>query len=235
MVRFRLWAAAMLAILLAAPLAPASAQEIRYSWMDFSFMAQDIDRQGTLVPIAGQTVDVDGSDGSGVRFRGSFGTWKNLYLFIDYGSTDIDVDAVVTNAGGMFPASDEFDFTAIRGGLGWKYPVFNKTDMFLELSYDSVDYDFGSFAGEDFDMDQKDVGGAIGVRTLFGDDFELRVQGRYTSVGDAELTLGVFDSDVLYGVGFAWQVMRGLSIVGDYEAGEAGSYSVGFRLDLSED
>lgn len=225
----------ILASLLIVPRGPASAQEIRYSWMDISYMAQDIDRQGTLVPITGQTVDADASNGSGIRFRGSIGTWKGFYLFIDYGSTDIDVDVVVTNASGTFPAHDEFDYTVIRGGLGWKYSIFEKTDVFAEVNYDSVDYDFGSFAGEDFDMGNKDLGGVIGVRTLFGDDFELHVHGRYTNLGDADLTFGVWDSDVLYGVGFGWQIMRGLSIVGDYEAGEASSYSLGFRLDLDED
>jgi hypothetical protein len=30
-------------------------------------------------------------------------------------------------------------------------------------------------------------------------------------------------------------VIRGLSIVGDYESGEISSWSVGFRLDLDED
>ena len=101
---------------------PASAQEVGYSWLDMSFMAQDIDRSGVQVPVVGQSVEAAGSDGSGVRFRGSIGTWKNLYLFVNYASTDIDVDAVITNAQGVFEASDEFDFTAIRSGLGWRIP-----------------------------------------------------------------------------------------------------------------
>ena len=214
---------------------PAAAQEIAYSWMDMSFIGQEIDRSGVQVPIVGQSVEVAGSDGDGIRFRGSVGTWKNLYLFVDYGSTDIDVDVVITNNQGVFEDSDEFDFTSIRGGIGFKYSVFNKTDIFAEVSYDSTDLDFGSFAGENFDTDAQDVGGALGFRTLFGDHFELKVQGRFTQVGDVDLNMLEFDSDTLYSIGFAWELVRGFSIVGDFESGEFSSYGLGFRLDLDED
>ena len=152
---------ALAALLLLLGAGPVAAQEIRYSWMDISFMGQDIDRSGVQVPIPGQSVEVAGSDGSGIRFRGSVGTWKNLYLFVNYASTDIDVDAVITNSQGVFVTSDEFDFTAIRGGLGLKFSVFNKTDIFAEVSYDSTDFDFGSFAGENFDADAQEIGGAL--------------------------------------------------------------------------
>ena len=226
---------ALAALLLFFGAGPAAAQDIGYSWLDMSFMGQEIDRSGVQVPIVGQSVEVAASDGSGIRFRGSVGTWKNLYLFIDYGSTDHDVDAVITNDQGVFPTSDEFDFTTIRSGFGWKISAFNKTDLFVEVSYDSTDFDFGSFAGENFDADAQEVGGALGFRTLFGDDFELKVQGRYSAVGDIDLNTLEFDTDTLYSVGFAWNVLRGLSIVGEYESGEFSSYSLGFRLYLDED
>ena len=45
----------------------------------------------------------------------------------------------------------------------------------------------------------------------------------------------MFDEDTLFGAGFGWQIIRGLSIVGDYEAGEFSNWSIGFRLDLDED
>lgn len=222
-------------LMLATFSAAASAQEIRYSWLDMSFMSQDFDRIGTSqTPIIGQTVDVDASDGYGIRFRGSIGTWHNLYLFFDYGSTGIDVAAVVTNAQGQFPAEDEFDYTAIRGGLGLRIPLNFKTDIYGELSFDSLDIDFGSFAGESFDTDDQDVGGAIGIRTLLTDELELKAYGRFTSVGDVDLNSATFDDDTLFGIGFGWQIIRGLSIVGDYEAGEFSNWSIGFRLDLDE-
>ena len=226
---------ALAALLLFFGTGPAAAQDIGYSWLDMSFTGQNIDRSGVQVPIVGQSVEVAASDGSGIRFRGSVGTWKNLYLFVDYGSTDIDVDVVITNDQGIFLVSDEFDFTSIRGGLGWKYSVFNKTDLFAEVSYDSTGFDFGSFAGENFDADGQEIGGALGFRTLFGDHFQLNVQGRYSAVGDIDLNTLEFDSDMLYSVGFAWSVLRGLSIVGEYESGEFSSYSLGFHLYLDED
>lgn len=233
-IRFR-GAAVASALLLVSSTNLASAQEISYAWLDMSFISQEIDRGGVQVPIPGQSVEIAGSDGDGIRFRGSVGAWKNLYLFVDYGSTDIDVDAIITNEQGVFEASDEFDFTSIRGGLGFKYSIFNNTDIFAEVSYDSTDFDFGSFAGEEFDIDAQEVGGALGFRTLFGDHFELKVQGRFTDVGDIDLNTMEFDSDTLYSIGFAWELIRGFSIVGDYESGEFSSYGLGFRLDLAED
>jgi hypothetical protein len=200
-----------------------------------SVLAQDVDRSGVQVPVAGQSVEAFANDGSGVRFRGSLGTWKNMYLLVSYGSTDIDVDAIITNDQGVFETNDEFDFTTIRGGIGVKWSIFQQTDLFAEVTYDSTDLDFGSFAGENFDADAQDVGAALGFRTMFGDHFQLNVEGRYTQVGDVELNTLEFDNDTLYSVGFAWEVIRGLSIVGDYESGQFSSYGLGFRLDLSED
>ena len=185
---------------------PAAAQEVRYSWMDISFVGQEIDRSGVQVPVPGQSVEVFGSDGDGIRFRGSLGTWNNLYLFVSYASTDIDVDAIITNAQGVFETSDEFDFTAVRGGVGVKWSIFQKTDIFAEVSYDSTDLDFGSFAGENFDAEGREVGGALGFRTMFGDHFELKVAGRFTDVGDIDLNTLEFDSDTLVSVGFAWEL-----------------------------
>ncbi len=78
-------------ILLSAALSSsAMAQEVRYSWLDMSYMAQDAGVSGTQpTPVPGQTVDVNGSDGDGIRFRGSAGTWHNMYMFIDFASTDL--------------------------------------------------------------------------------------------------------------------------------------------------
>ena len=224
-----------LALVLAAFANTATAQEVRYSWMDLSFMAQDFDRQGSQEPIVGQTVDVDASDGQGVRFRGSVGTWHNLYAFVGYGSTDIDVMAVVTNDQGMFPAEDTFDLTTIRGGAGVRIPIGFSTDVFLEASYDSVDLDFGSFAGESFDADDQDIGGALGVRSMVTDDLELRAWGRYSNHETVDLETREFSTGFVYGAGFGWQIVRGLSIVADYESGQFANWSLGFRLDLDED
>ncbi len=214
----------------------AIAQEVRYSWVEISYMLQDVTASGSqATPVPGQTVDVNAKDGDGIVFRGSVGTWKNLYLFFDYASTDIDVEAVVINNQGQFPAEDEFDFTAVRGGLGFKLSVGFSTDIYAEVSYDSVDLDFGSFAGEDFDTDNQDIGGVIGLRAMLTDNFELRARGRFTNSAEVDLSTGVFDSGVLFGAGLGWQIVRGLSIVADYETGEFTNWSIGFRLDMDED
>ena len=212
--------------------------DIRYSWFEISFVGQDVDKTGSRTdPILMQTVDVAASDGSGIMFRGSVGTWHNLYAFIDFSSSDIDVAAVVTNPGGTFLGEDEFDFTTIRGGVGYRFPLRVGTDLYGELSYDNVDLDFGSFAGENFDTDDSDVGVALGIRHLWNDKIEIRARVRYTGVGNVDLNApfeSAFDTDTLFGLGFGFELVRGLSITGDYEAGEFTKWSFGFRLDLDE-
>ncbi len=224
------------ALLLLTGSSVALAQDVRWSWFEIAFIGQDIDQQGSMTDfVLNQTVDVDASSGNGIKFKATIGTWHNLFAFIDFTSTDIDVDVVVTNAGGEFPASDEFDYTTYRSGIGVKWSMTHSTDIYGAVSYDSTDFDFGSFAGENFDTGDTDIGAEVGVRSMLGDDLEIRLTGRYTNVGAVDLTTGVLDSDTLFGVGFGYELVRGLSIIGDYESGEFSSWNLGFRLDLSED
>lgn len=224
------------ALLLLAGASTAMAEDVRYSWAEIGFAGQDIGRAGTKTDIVlGQTVDISAKDGDGIKFRGSLGTWHNLFAFVDFTSSDIDVDAVVTNAQGSFPATDEFDYTAMSGGVGVKWSVTTKTDIYAAVTYDSADFDFGSFAGENFDAGEKDIGGRVGIRSILRDKIELRAHARYSGVGDVNLSTGVMEPDALYSVGVGYEVVRGLSITADYESGEFSNWNVGFRLDLDED
>jgi len=215
------------------------AQEVRYKWLDMSFVAQGSELAGTQpTSEPGQFVDLDTSDGNGIRFRGSAGTWKNMYVFIDYASTDIDVASVLTNSSGeQFFDEDEFDMTNVRGGLGVRIPIGwgPATDIYAEVTYDSADVDFGKLVDEDFDASNKDMGGALGFRAMLNDNWQVHAYGRYTNSGFVDLTTKEFDTDTVFGVGFGWQVVRGLSIIADYESGEFSYWAVGFRLDLDED
>ena len=98
-----------------------------------------------------------------------------------------------------------------------------------------MDFDFGSFAGERFDTGDKDLGAALGIRSMFGDKVELRASVRYSGVGNVDLTTGIVDADTLFGVGFGYELIKGLSVTGDFESGEFSSWNIGFRLDLDED
>lgn len=225
------------ALLLCALSGPAgAADDLRYSWFQISYAYQDVSRSGTRsIPALNQTVDVDTDNGDGIDFRASLGTWRNFYLVGGFTSTDIDDQAVITNDQGTFQGSDQFDLTAIRGGIGYRYQLFFNTDIIAEASYDSLDFDFGSFAGENFDADDQGPGGLLGIRSLFKDRIELRAYGRYTSVGDVDLSSGDIDGDTLFGGGFGFTVVPGLSVTGDFEIGEIDTYTLGIRLDLSED
>ena len=214
----------------------ATAQDLRYSWFEFGLLGQDVQKAGSQFDLdLNQAVDIKASDGSGVRFRGSIGTWRNFYVFANFETSDPNVEAVVTNNQGMFPAEDKFDLTSLRGGIGYKYSLNYRTDIVAELGFDSVDFDFGSFAGEDFDVDGNDIGASLGVRWMLNDDWEFHAHGRFTNVGDVNLTTKEFDSDVLAGVGLSYMPIRGFSLTLDYEGGQIETFSLGFRLDLDED
>ena len=224
------------ALLLLACSSATLAQEVRYSWFDISYVQQDVGRSGSIADeTIGQTVDIATTDGSGIKFRGSVGTWRNLFAFVDFNSSDISVDALVSNSQGQFPATDEFDFATIRGGVGVKWSLTAKTDVYGALSYDSTVLDFGSFAGEDFDASDKAMGATVGIRSMFSDKIELRANVRHSGAGDIDLNTGEMDSDTLFGAGFGYELIRGLSITGDFESGEFSSWNIGFRLDLDED
>jgi hypothetical protein len=224
------------ALLFIASSSAAIAQDVRYSWFEIGYVQQDVGKNGTTTNNnIGQTVDVSAKDGNGIKFRGSVGTWHNLFAFVDFNSSDIDVDAVVTNSQGAFPTQDEFDFTAVSGGVGLRWPITDSTDLYGALSYDSTDLDFGSFAGESFDAGDKDMGARLGIRSVFRDKFELRASVRYSGVGNVDLNTGQMDDDTLYSVGIGYELIRGLSISGDFESGEFSSWNIGFRLDLDED
>jgi hypothetical protein len=224
------------AVILAISSTQSAAQEIRYSWFEIGYMAQEAENSASLTDsVLGQTVAITTTDGNGIRFRGSVGTWHNLYAFFDYGATDIVDAALVSNAQGDFPATDEFDLTTVRGGAGLRIPMGNRVDLFGELSYDSTDFDFGSFAGENFDARDRAPGGAIGARIAASDRVTLKAYGRYTSLGEVDLNTGEFSSATVYGAGIGILLIRGLSITGEYESGELSYWSIGFRLDLDED
>ena len=232
------WAIAKIAsaLLLMAFSSTTLAQDVRYSWFEIAYVSQDVSKDGTRTDeLIGQTVDISATDGNGIKFSGSFGTWHNLFAFVDFNSSDISVNALVSNDLVEEAAEDEFDFTTVRGGVGVKWSLTPKTDIYGAVSYDSTDLDFGSFAGESFDVGGKDVGGEVGIRSIFGNKVELRANVRYSGVGDVDLNTGEMDTDTLFGVGFGYELIRGLSITGDYESGQFSSWSIGFRLDLDED
>jgi hypothetical protein len=214
----------------------ADAQEVRYSWFEFGVLGQDIQKRGSQFDLdLNQAVNINALDGGGVRFKGSIGTWKNFYFAFNFDTADPTVEAIVINPQGTFLAEDKFDLTSLRAGLGYKYSLSHKLDIVAELSYDSVEFDFGSFAGEDFDVDESDVGALLGIRWMLNDDWEFRTHGRFTNVGDVNLTTSEFDSDVLFGIGLGYMPIRGFSFTLDYEGGQIETLSIGFRLDLDED
>ena len=70
---------------------------------------------------------------------------------------------------------------------------------------------------------------------LLNDEWEIRANGRYSNHASVDLNTLEFDSGAFFGVGFSWEIVRGLALIGDYETGDVDSWAIGFRLDMDED
>ena len=98
------------------------------------------------------------------------------------------------------------------------------------------------FAGEAFDTsDRQDFGGsARRSGSMLNDRFHgvTRLHGTLQWGHETvDLSTGIFDTGIVYlASGFGYEIVRGLSVVGDYGVRtSSANWSLGFRLDLDED
>jgi hypothetical protein len=193
-------AAAMLFIELRA----ASASELSYTFMDFQALDSSVDAVGLQAPVPSQTVDVAAGDGDGIAVAGSVRAGDRFYIAAAYGSSIIDVEGVITNPLTTVTVSDRFDLITSRLGLGYIHAIGDSLDLIAEVSYDSANYDFGSLAGENFDIDDSGAGARFGFRWNPSPAFELFGFARHSPVGKSNLSALAFESDTSAHVGVRW-------------------------------
>jgi hypothetical protein len=177
-----------------------------------------------------QTVTVTTEDGDGISVGGSVAIGERFYFVGSYQSAIIDVTGEVVNLLGVTPVDDNFDFVVTGLGFGYVKELRPTLDLNAELTYDAVDYDFGSFAGEDFDTNDGGAGAKIGLRWNPVEPLEVSGFVRWSPVGKPDFTAQTLDSDTLIGVGVSWYFIEDLGVGVNYETGAVDTLTVSMRF-----
>jgi hypothetical protein len=208
----------------------ASASELSYTFLDFLYLDQSVDIAGTQVPVAGQSVFVDSGVGDGIALAGSLGLGDRFFLGGSFTSSIVDVTATVTNPLTTVTVEDNYDLIASQVSFGYLQPVGEDLDLILELVYDSMEYDFGSFAGENFDVNDSGLGGRVGFRWNPTRALELYGYTRFSPVGEVSLDGLEFQSDTVNRLGLIWYFFEDLGLGLDFESGQIDTFSISLRF-----
>ena len=210
----------------------AFASDLSYTFLDFQYVQNTLDTSGIQTnPAIAQTVAVNLTEGDGIAVAGSMRIGNKFYLGGYFHSSIIDVDGVVSNLIiGTLDVEDEFDYIRTNVNLGYVFEIGENLDVIAELTYDTAEFDFGSFAGENFDSSNKGGGAKIGARWNPTPRLELSAFAHHSPVGKANLSELTFESDILVGLGIRWYVLEDLGISVDYESGEFDTVTVSMRF-----
>ncbi len=223
------------AVALAALASPGvAASELTYTYVDFGSLTVQSDLTGTKSPTATQTVRVESGDGDGLTLGGSLAVGQRFYLRAAYESSVIDVDASVTSPLATVSTSGNFDHVNTRVAFGYVQPLGNTLDLYVEAAYDTVDYDFGSFAGESFDVDDGGAGFGAGLRWNPNPSLELFLGAHASAVGEVDLTTSDLDRGTQGSLGLRFYFFRDLGLGFDVRSGDVDSLNISLRFGFGE-
>ena len=231
--RRSLFATAAVTVCTAAPLA-ANASDLSYTFIDFQAFSTDTAQTGEQVPVPGQTVQVSTENGDGIAIGGAASIARRFYFGGRFQTSIIDVNAVVTNPFGVTTATDTFDLIQSRLAFGYYRELAANFDLTVDLSLDSMEYDFGSFAGENFDAQDDGLGARIGFRWNPRTPLEVYGFAHHSPVGKVDLKAGTFESDTTAGLGLMWYFFGDLGIGIDYASGEHESVAFSMRFSFGD-
>jgi hypothetical protein len=216
--------------MLALPSVPASASELSYTFLDFQRPKSTVDASGVQTPVAGQTVRIHAHDGEGIAMGGSVAIGRRFYAGGAYSSSIVDVTGVVTNPLVTVNVADTFDLVVTNLAFGYIREIGDELDLVAELSYDSTNYDFGSFAGEDFDLDDSGAGGRVGLRWNPTRPLELYGFARYSPVAKALLSQRTYETGASMSVGLRWYFFENLGVGFEHESGDVDTTTISMRF-----
>jgi hypothetical protein len=212
----------------------AEATELSYTYIDFGGLTVDSELVGTKVPAATQQVRIGSSEGDGLTVSGSLALGRSFYLSGGYDSAVVDVDAAVTSPLATAMTGGNFDLVTSRAAFGYYHPIGTKLDVFAEVSYDTVEYDFGSFAGESFDVDEAGAGYGVGLRFSASETIELFAAARSSSIGTVDLTTSTVDTGTQVSAGLRVYFFQDLGLGFDLRSGDVDSLTVSMRFGFGE-
>ena len=214
--------------------APSLASDLSYTFIDFQAISNKMDLAGTQSPVPAQTVSVQADEGDGISVAGSVSLGERFFLAGRFQTSIIDVTGVVTNPLGTTTVADTFDLIQSRVAFGYQRELRPNFDIMFELSYDSSEYDFGSFAGENFDMQGTGAGARFGFRWNPRIPFELYGAVHSNPVGKGNLQALEFDPETRVQLGTVWYFLEDLGVGLDYEAGDVDTLSLSMRFSFGD-
>lgn len=207
----------------------AAASDLSYTFVDLSARGVETNASGAQ-SLGTQTVTVGNGDGDGLGVAGQLGIGQRFYVGGQFRSAVVDVDALVTSPLVVESVTGNFDLVTSRAALGYAREIREDMDVFAELAIESVEYDFGSFAGENFDVDDSGVGVSFGARWNPVPALEVFGAVRYSSVGKAQLARGELEADTSIAAGLRWYFFEDLGLGFDYELGDIDALSISLRF-----
>jgi hypothetical protein len=208
----------------------ALASDLSYTVLDFQALSQTAEASGLQTPVPSQDVAITTDSGEGIGLGGSLAIGDRFYAGGAFQSSVIDVNGVVTNPLGTTVVSDEFDLINTRLVFGYVHELGVNFDVFAEVAFESLEFDFGSFAGENFDTDDSGAGGAVGFRWNPSAKWEVFSAARFTPVGKVLLNTRELDSDTLVNLGIRWYFLEDLGLGVNYESGEIETLTISIRF-----
>jgi hypothetical protein len=206
------------------------ASELSYTFLDFQALDSTLETTGSQRPVPQQLVGVTTRGGDGIAVAGSLALPRRFYAAGAFRTSIIDIGGVVESPLTRVTVSDTFDLVSSTLGVGYQRELAENFDLIAELSYDSVDYDFGSFAGENFDVSDSGMGGRVGFRWNPAPAFELFAAARHSPVGKVNLSTRQLGSDTSVSTGVRWYFFNDLGVGVDYETGEIETFTFSLRF-----
>ena len=209
---------------------PALATDLSYTFMDFQVLETSVDASGALTPVPGQTVTVNAEDGDGIGIAGSVAIGDRFYVHGAYVTSIIDVAGRVQSPLAAANVRGKFDLVGTTLGVGYKHPIGDKFDLIAELNYDNAEYDFGSFAGENFDAKKSGVGARAGLRWNPTRPVEIHASVRHSPNAKVVLSRRDLESDTVMSAGLRWYFFSDLALGVDYESGNVDTLALSMRF-----
>jgi hypothetical protein len=216
--------------MLSLPSLPASASELSYTFLDFQRPKTSVGTSGAQTPVLGQTVRINAHGGEGIAMGGSVALGRRFYAGGAYSSSIVDVTGVVSNPLVTVNVADTFDLVATSLAFGYIRELGNELDLVAELSYDTANYDFGTFAGENFDLDDSGMGGRVGLRWNPTPPMELYGFAGFSPVAKAQLSERAYDAGGSTTVGLRWYFFENLGVGLEHESGDVDTTTISMRF-----
>jgi hypothetical protein len=206
------------------------ASDLSYTFMDVQVLDTRMDLTAVQFPVPEQSVTVTTRGGDGVAVAGSVALRERFYLAGSFSSSIIDVDALVESPLASAEATGRFDLVFSNLGFGYQRELARTFDIFAEINYHRADYDFGSFAGEDFSTRGSGAGGRLGFRWNPVRAFELFGAARHSPVAKPDLSTGQLSAGTDFSAGMRWYFFEDLGVGLDYQSGDVEAVTLSLRF-----